>query len=193
MLFLYLIAIVLAFLRLKEFKMKNILMLLCAFSLVACETISKTEHQTEGSALESVITREQQRVVRYDCKNKVISDKIETINSVSKQYGLSPKKTSKLYDFKAKNETTHKTAGHLWSNNGVFTLDLAPTVFNIDAVEGMNKISWSFSYCEKNKDGNCVSTPEIKESGVLYIHIRQDKIVKEGYQEIKPSKDECKH
>lgn len=174
--------------------MMNKLLLIVLVLLTACENVSKTEHTSEGSALEEVFIRKHQRVVRYDCKGKVTSDKTETINSVSKSFTLNPKTKKNLYDFHAHNKTTNSSAGHVGMlKEGVFTLDLAPTVFNIKANEGMNHIEWKFTYCDSPKqDGTCAVAPVAKESGDLYIHIREDVLNVEGIQEIRPTADQCK-
>ena len=170
------------------------LLLISLVLFVACENVSKTDHTTEGSALEEVFIRERQRVVRYDCRGKVTSDKIETINSVSKSFSLNPKTKKNLYDFHAHNKTTDSSAGHVGLlKEGVFTLDLAPTLFNIKANEGLNHIEWNFTYCDSLKqDRTCAVAPVAKESGDLFIHIRQDVVNIEGIQEIRPSADQCK-
>ncbi len=162
--------------------------------LSGCEKVSKTDHQTEGTALEETFVRNKKRVIRYNCKGDITSDKIETINSVSKQFSLKPNIKTNLWDFTAKNVTTNSTKGKVWFDKGVFTLDLAPTVFNIKANEGMNEISWKFHYCNDvdTQNSKCKHEPIIKESGTLFIHIRHEVVVLEGADEIRPTAEECR-
>lgn len=174
--------------------MKYFILILSLVVLSGCEEVDKEAHDSEGNALEETITRKEQRVVRYKCNGQVKSDKVETVNSVSKQFTLNPKRSTDLYNFTATNETTKSSKGSIWLGKGVFTLDLAPTVFNIKADEGMNKIVWKFSYCKDldTQNHTCRRTPEIKESGTTFIHIRQEKVFLDGVKEIRPTAQECK-
>ncbi len=172
-------------------KIGSILFLLII--LASCEKLSKTDYASESNPYKETLIRKQQRVIRYNCKGEIRSDKIETINSVSRIYTLEPKETKNLYDFDAVNKTTNSKAGRLGAfNQGIFTLDLAPTIFNIKAIEGVNEIAWSFYYCSKlNSDKRCIGNPELKESGTLYIEFKQEVQFINEISEIRPTKEEC--
>ena len=172
----------------------NKLLLILLFLFVGCENVSKTEHASEGSALEQTFIRRQKRVVRCNCKGDVTSDKIETINGVNKTFTVKPKSKTNLHSFDVTNESTKSNGGWLGLfREGVFTLDLASTVFYMKANEGLNKLNWAFKYCLKcNPDGTCAEVLSTKESGTLFIHISEEKVFEEGKDEIKPAPESCK-
>jgi hypothetical protein len=171
----------------------NLIPLLLISLMFGCKSVSKDDHQNEESALQETIIRRHKRVIRYNCKDEITSDKIETIRAVSKKFSIDPASSKIPWGFSATNETTRSTQGSVWFGKGVFTLDLAPTLFNIKANEGLNKISWSFSYCDKkDEEGkNCLYTPEVRETGVLFINIKQETVFEEGVEEIRPTGEAC--
>jgi hypothetical protein len=171
----------------------TILPLLLSLTLSGCQQVSKTDHQTEQNALEETYLRKHQRTIRFNCDGVAVSDQIETINSVSRTYTLAPKFKKNLWGFSATNVTTRSSAGGLWNNLGKFTLDLAPTVFNIRAREGLNQIEWKFTYCSKRstEEHTCLEPLEVKEEGRMFIRVTQQTVLEPGLREIRPTPEQC--
>ena len=114
--------------------------------LASCggELIDQTEN-SEDNPQEVTLVREQQRTIRYDCEDNIISDKIETINSVSKRMRIDPLDSEGAWSFSANMGGDY--GGSMQGSSGYFTIDMSPTVFNIQVYEGMNEIDYIFRYC----------------------------------------------
>lgn len=161
----------------------NYLLTLSLFTLVSCggELINQDKND-EKNPKKVELVRQNQRTQRFNCDNQVTSDKVETINSVSKKFEVKPKDKEHLWSFSASNGSEVK--GRLANNTGIFTLDIAPTVFNIRVYPGLNEIDYSFSYCDDKKiretrhsDGTiskkeyCVHSPIKREEDSLFFDI----------------------
>lgn len=182
-------------LRIKfEVDMNKLLLVTFLVILSSCENVSKTDFASAESPFKETIVRKKQRVIRYNCKGEIQSDKVESLNGLWKIYTIEPKVKTNLFDFVAVNKTTGSKAGRLGVfKTGVFTLDLAPTLFNINAVEGLNVIDWSFHYCSKPIENHgCSVKTEVKESGTFYIDIKYEVEFINEIDEVRPSKEECK-
>ena len=91
------------------------------------------EQNSEENPQEVTLTRKQQRTIRYDCENNVVSDSVETINTVSKRMRIDPLDGEGVWSFKANSGGDY--GGSLQSGSGYFTIDISPTVFHIQGDE----------------------------------------------------------
>jgi hypothetical protein len=171
-----------------------------AMLLASCgETVEPGETSLENPH-EVTLTRHQVRRQRYNCEGVLYSDRIETSGQVSKILRINPSDTDKLWSFRAYNTRTNDYAGSLHRRYGKFTIDMAPTVFNMQVRPGINKITYKFTYCferitQYDEEGNphfaCKHEPQIRENGELYIQVRYRETMADEIEVIKPSHEDC--
>ncbi len=172
--------------------------------LISCggELINPNENSEENPE-EVNLTRQNQLTERYDCNGKLASSKVETINSVSKRYEIKPKDETNVWSFSASNGS--ETKGSLQNKTGVFTIDMAPTLFNIRVYSGKNTISYIFRECDDqrqrtitNDDGTsrvetyCAHTPTVKEQNSLYFNVNYKVETVPGKRVILRGEESCK-
>lgn len=173
------------------------LMSILIIVLVSCELV-KPEETSQDKPHELNLTREQQRTLRYDCDGKLISDKVETLNSLSKTYSVKPKLKGNLYGFKARGVESGDTAGGLAiiGKRGKFTVDYAPTVFNIQIYKGLNEIRYNFEYCDisgNDENGHHVCLEGYKEGPErsFWLNLNYSVQTLPETREVRPSQESC--
>lgn len=181
---------------------KTILYIVLALNIVACENIDpKSTSQSKPST--HTLTRKRQMTKRFDCNGNVISEKIETINSVSKRFLITAERKEHLWDFWSKAINTEESveSGILWGNQGVITVDIAPTLLHLRVTPGLNEIRYKFSYCydvvteidpeTDTKREKCAHGPVYGDEKSLWLDIQYKVVKLDGVREISPSKEEC--
>jgi hypothetical protein len=178
---------------------KKILVLLLGLSAFACapkelDKSATTPEQAAESA-PTVLTRQWQRVIRYDCNNQVTSDKMETVKSPIQNVSIKPFEYTNLYSSEFKNLTNGSSPSTL--NLTDFVIDMAPSAFNMKVEEGINKIEYKFLYCDQTVvdaqgQTTCAKAPDVRESGTFFLNISYVQQNLDGFLELKPSPEECK-
>ncbi len=169
---------------------------LIAFNLASCTTVDPDETSAENPSRDTII-RKKQLTRRYNCEGDLVSEKIETTNSLSKTYRISPDERSHLWGFTATGVSSGDSHGALWGTQGQFTVDLAPTVFNIKINPGLNEIKYTFSYCYEvgvdpvTGDEQCAHTPEETEPKSFWLDIEYKVVELNGAREFRPSEADC--
>jgi hypothetical protein len=169
-----------------------------AFSMLAmtgCSGRILDKSADHPSVAEHVpLDRIYQRTLRYDCYNNVLSDEWETISSPVADVEIHPDDRYDLYSSDFMNVQT----GSRPSTSGLtsFRIDYAPGLFNMRVVEGINEIRYWFYYCDLtyvNAEGHtdCTHTPELKETGSIFIRVTYEEIRDEQIREIRPSYQSC--
>jgi hypothetical protein len=77
---------------------------------------------------------------------------------------------------------------------------MAPTLLNMKVEEGLNLIQYEFYYCDELKKqdktdqptGQCNHTPQLRESGQLYLRVQYVQNWLDGQDVVKPSEEDCK-
>jgi hypothetical protein len=182
-------------------KMEKKIMNLMFFVLVLASLASCTEvdpdSTSENSPYHDSIIRKKQRTIRYNCDGVVTSDKVETINSLSRVYKIEPQNRSNLWNFRATGVQSDDTAGSLWGKKGKFTVDMSPTLFNIQVYPGLNEIRYQFAHCYEivtdpvTDETQCAHTPEYTETKSFWLDIEYKVVTLEGFREVRPSEDSC--
>lgn len=166
-------------------------------SLISCarKELNK-EDDTVDEAQVHHLKEERQRVIRYDCQNAVVSDRVETVAAPIEHLSIKPTSSSQLFSSEFKNLTLNTLAGSI-SNYTDFTIDLNPGALNLEVKIGLNQIQYKFYYCNKlilpPEDHRCQTTPELRETGSIYINVSYEKIDLPGEQVIKPTPEQCAH
>lgn len=167
-----------------------------ASMLGACsaKNLDKELLKTPDQALQAdahVLTRDWKRVVRHDCSGAVTSDKIETIKSPRELVSIKPNTFFALVSSQFTNETTG-SGSPLITNYTDFTIDMSPTLLNMQVNEGINKINYQFLYCEHyNADLSCASAPVVHEQGSIYINVVYQQNFLDGVNMVYPTTEEC--
>lgn len=183
--------------------MQKLILFSISILLFSCggQLIDKDENNENNP--ESVdLVRKKQRTLRYNCSGELVSNEIETINHVSKRMEVHPDDDDDLWGFSA--TIRGNTKGHLEGSKGIFTIDIAPTVFNLRVYEGLNEVEYKFNYCDDvrvrtitDDDGNesketyCASSVYIGEEGKVYLQVTETVEMIPGEREIRRTGSSC--
>ncbi len=164
--------------------------------LTACSpnNLNKSDN-SPGMAKDYLITRQFQRVVRYNCTGQLISDKVETVSPPNIYVQTAPQNGYHLDHADYLNLTTNSRPGCITSQTQ-FSIDTSPTACNMQVVVGLNQIKYDFYYCDSyitqpNGSANCSAPLKVGESGQLYINIKYQEKSLDGMTEVKPTSNEC--
>lgn len=164
------------------------------FSACAKNEINKDDNTVNGAKtyhLEEI----RQRVIRYNCKNEVTTDRTETTRAPTLRMSIQPNSFENLYGSSFENKTLNTIAGSI-TNHTDFTIDLNPGALNLEVQEGINQISYQFSYCSQllppPNDIQCAVTPDIRETGSVFINVTYGLTNLNETLEIRPTPDQCK-
>lgn len=165
-------------------------------SFTSCTEVDPDETSQSNPHKQTTI-RKKQLTKRLGCNGETLSNKVETINSLSKTYKIDPEKGSDLWNFTVNGVQSGDTAGGLWGRQGKFTVDLAPTLFNIQVYPGLNELTYRFAYCYERvtdpvtDNTQCAHTPEWTDEKSFWLEVEYKVVVLEGTRTISPSEDEC--
>lgn len=150
---------------------------------------------TVDKAQAFVLIEQRQRVIRYNCQDQVISDKIESVKPPIEHLSIHPQSSVQIYSSTFENVTIHTVPGVI-VNYTDFTIDLNPGAFNLEVQVGINQIDYKFYYCSQlmpaPNEGKCAQMPELRESGSLFINVSYENIELPGESIVKPSLEQCK-
>lgn len=141
------------------------------------------------SATSIGIQREYQRVIRFDCDNQVISDKIETVRAPTEWVEIPPTRPSRVWSSSFYNTTTRSSAGMI-AGNSKFQIDYSWGALNMHVQSGSNTIDYKFYECEEiappipNQSPTCKTTPRLIEEGNLTINVSYNERTLGGHQEV---------
>lgn len=180
-----------------EKKVMNLLFfVLVVASLGSCTEVD-SDTTSPDNPYKHTFIRKKQRTIRYNCEGIVTSDKVETTNSLSKVFKISPENRSNVWSFRATGVQSGDTAGRLWGRQGKFTVDMSPTVFNIQVYPGLNEIRHQFSHCYEvvtdpaTDETQCAHTPEYSDEKSFWLDIEYKVLILDGFREFRPSEEEC--
>ena len=167
-----------------------------AIAIAACSPNNLDKSDTSiASAKSYTITRQFQRVVRYNCGGQVTSDKTETVAPPNIYVQISPQNGYHLDHSAYLNLTTGSSPGCIVSQTQ-FSIDTSPTACNMQVNPGLNQIQYSFYYCDgytQQTDGNqiCTTPLHIDETGKIYINVVYQEETLNGSSEVKPDPTQC--
>ncbi len=168
---------------------------LLTMNLTSCNRneISKS-NDTVDKAETFHLVEKRQRVMRYNCQNVLISDRVETVQAPILPMSIKPKTNLNVYSSTFKNLTVGTTAGSV-INYTDFTIDLNPGLLNLEVQLGSNQISYQFYYCDQlsTVPGShlCATPAELRESGSVFINVSYENIDLDGTSAIHPSPESC--
>lgn len=141
--------------------------------------------------------RKEQKIIRYDCNGHVTSNKLETINSLSKKLTINYENRKGAWSYSVYNRRTKSSQKGLLTENGRFIIDYAPTVFNMHVKEGINDIEYVFKKCPDigiNDDGGkfCKLEPVPEKEGMIQVTVNYSSEIVPGEQHIHRSEESCK-
>jgi len=164
----------------------------------ACTDVDPT--QTSPAAPQQVnLVRKNQRVLRYDCPDRLISDRFETVNSIQKTLLVKAPKTENLWYFTAINRNNGSRTGGLINDSGKLTVNISPTLFHMRVQPGLNHIDYTFEYCadsitdsgELGQASGC-SQPIEEQRGEIFVFVNYSEETLSGELVIKPSLESCR-
>ncbi len=167
---------------------QNIKILVAAiFSILALTGCSGVEIPSDANspsnAYPITLTREKQRVIRYDCEGRKTSDKIEQVGSPSELIEIHPSRGR--YDYGSilgsnfHNETTGSSAKVIF-DSVKFYISLDRSLTTMRVREGVNAIRYHFSFFADDY-----------EEDVRYIYITYETTMLDGVAEYRPLPEEC--
>lgn len=141
--------------------------------------------------------RKEQMTSRYNCKNELISRKLETLNSLSKKILVNYENRKKAWSYSVYNRRTKSSNKGAFTENGHFVVDYAPTVFNMKVKTGINDVEYVFNKCTKiqeNSEGikECVGTVELEKEGMIQLDVYYSAETVSGERNIYPTPESCK-
>lgn len=141
--------------------------------------------------------RKEQWVSRYNCKNELVSRKIETTNSLSKTITIDYPNRKNTWSYSVRNRRTNDSKRGAFKAFGKFTIDYAPTVFNMRVKEGINDIEYTFYHCPRiargeNNELKCAEIPVIEKEGIVQIDVYYSSVLLPGEQHLYESPEYCK-
>ncbi len=172
------------------------LSLLLLAGLFSCspDNLNKSD-VTASSAKDYTITREFQRVVRYNCAGQAISDQTETVSPPNIFVQISPQNAYHLDHAEYLDLSTNSSPGCIVSQTQ-FSIDTSPTACNMQVAVGLNQIKYSFFYCDgytQKPDGTqvCATPIHMDETGTLYINVKYQETTLQGETDVKPQASDC--
>lgn len=149
--------------------------------------------QTEDVSL----IRKKQIIVRYDCNGHVTSNKLETINFLSKKLTAKYENRKEAWSFDVYNRTTRDGNRGVFVTQGQFVIDYSPTVFHMKVNEGPNDIEYVYKRCTKiSEDANhkkiCSGELLTEKEGIVRVNVTYDVEIIPGEQTIRPTPEQCK-
>lgn len=190
--------------------MKNFFLVFLIFSLASCGKKSSNSHKPERiidpvhvrtleiTQKETVnFHRKEQMTSRYNCKNELVSRKLETLNSLSSKLLINYENRKKAWSYSVYNRRTKSSNKGAFTKNGNFVVDYAPTVFNMKVKNGINDVEYVFNKCTKiqeNSQGEkkCVGTVELEKEGMIQIDVYYSAETVPGETHIYPTPESCK-
>lgn len=144
----------------------------------------------KNSANSLGIEREYQRIVRRDCNNNVISDKIETVKSPTGWVEIEPAYRPRVWSSSFRNVTTNSSAAWIVEHSK-FQVDYSSGALNMHVQLGDNSINYKFYECvdiappsNPNESPTCRAPLRIIEEGFLALHINYSEKYLDGHQDI---------
>jgi hypothetical protein len=138
-------------------------LLIVMIGLTSCAEVVDPENTTANDPLNITLTRKNQHTIRFSAINRETGD----------------------------------SRGRISNGMGRFTVDIAPTVFHIQVIPGLNEINYEFTYCydvvydSENQTTTCAHTPDVEQSGTMWIDVDYKEVTLEGTSHIHPSEETC--
>jgi hypothetical protein len=134
--------------------------------------------------------RKKQMISRYNCKNELVSRKIETLNGLSKKITIDYENRKKVWSYSVHNRRTKSGNRGALVTDGKFVVDYAPTVFNMHVKSGINDVEYVFNRCTKigmDQQGQraCLGIIELEKEGMIQIDVYYSSEVLPGEQHIR--------
>ncbi|WPU65430.1 hypothetical protein [Peredibacter starrii] len=191
--------------------MLKLMSLLLILGVVGCgKKSSSSKNTTSGSQLEEKqlevtqretvnFHRKEQMTSRYDCDQNITSRKLETLNGLSKKLTINYEFRKNAWNYSVYNRTTKEKKKGFLKVDGNFTIDYAPTLFNMRVKQGINDIEYAFYTCTdisvdpKAPGGlKCNKELEIEKEGIVQVDVYYSSEVVPGERHIYMPKEACK-
>lgn len=190
--------------------MKSFILLFLIFNLTSCGKKSSDSHKPERridpvherpleiTQKETVnFHRKEQMTSRYNCKNELISRKLETLNGLSKKILINYENRKKAWSYSVYNRRTKSSNKGAFTENGHFVVDYAPTVFNMKVKTGINDVEYVFYKCTKIQEDSqgkkeCVGTLELEKEGMIQLDVYYSAETLPSERHIYPTPESCK-
>lgn len=171
--------------------LRFLMLVLIGTIFISCEELP--DDSSQANPYEHTFTRKKQQTKRYNCLGEVVSNSLETINSLTKSFKILSATGESPYRFIATADRSSDSGGFVIGRFGAFTVDFAPSLFNLQVYEGLNEIRYQFIYCsKKDEDTNeCLEPLRYSKEESFWIDVKYRVILLEGIREIKPSEQEC--
>ncbi|MCB0412913.1 MAG: hypothetical protein KDD50_01185 [Bdellovibrionales bacterium] len=151
------------------------------------------ESSNSEDSYEVLLVKKTQRVVRYDCDEKLISDRVETVKSPQKFMRISPRTYSGIFGSQFKNLTTGDTG--MSYNYDSFYINTSPTWLDIHVIEGKNELRYEFTFCsdikEDSEQNQFCAGEKSYEVGTRYIDVKYEEQHIEEVKVVKPIEGSC--
>lgn len=136
------------------------------------------------SAYPVTLTEVTQRVVRYNCQNQVISDKIEVVSEPEKIISIHPTypgwNSNNVSSSTFKNKQTGDTPDFVWDDVNFYVGYRSGGSMKV--VAGLNQLDYSFNF-----------TDGINESGSRFLNVTFTEKFNSSTLEYHPTTEECAH
>jgi hypothetical protein len=178
---------------LKTLLLGNLLFLLAACSGDPLDKLANSPDK----AIQKTLTREWQRIKRYNCKNELISDKWETVVSPRQLVSIYPNQTKNFHMLGLRNLSYENS---LVGTSGFdFWIDAEKGFFSVWVKPGLNEVHYDFQYCDAKVIGpdgkptaDCSHQPYVLESGSIFMNVTYNQVERTEIGEYRPSAEECK-
>lgn len=160
--------------------------------LVACNgtDVFPEDHQTSDTAIEMELIKVLKRVKTYNCEGQEISDDWSVWSAPKERIQIRPSTYRNLTGSHFRNNTTNSSPSWVIGHDS-FNIDMASTLFNMRVNEGINEISYKFSFCDSERNDSEPCDDSYEEVGNLYMNIKYRVEREEGIYESHPSEEEC--
>lgn len=145
------------------------------------------------------LTRVFQRVIRFDCQNKVLSDQVETVGAPTQLISVEPNTRVNFEDSYFENKTLG-TKPSCVVDKTQFQIDYSLGFCNMQVQTGVNEIQYRFYYCPEYKTkpdshGNptkyCAAPLEVREEGSFFIDVNYSEVHRDGTMEVHKTPEQC--
>lgn len=164
----------------------------CSANILDKGATDETKAQTHS------LEREYQRTRRYDCYGRLSSDSYELVGDSKELVQINPR-ISGSYSSAFRNETTGSSPACV-AEGTKFNINMADTTCDMRVQQGLNRISYAFSYCDRyttltDREGRsyktCAHEPYVREQGQLFIRVSFSERRNEEIRNVHPYPEEC--
>ncbi|HXH32667.1 MAG TPA: hypothetical protein VNJ01_17850 [Bacteriovoracaceae bacterium] len=136
--------------------------------------------------------RQEQMTSRYDCKQALVTRRLETVSSLSQSITIDYENRKKAWNYSVYNRRTKSSNRGAFKKEGKFMVDYRPTVFNMQIKPGINDVEYVFKKCsELSPDKSQCLKLEVEKEGIVQIDLYYSSEVLPQERHIHPSPESC--